>query len=189
MFLADGGEEKTAAELADFCTRYRNYYGHNGGVTLSGGEPLMQAAGALELAQRLKERGIHVALDTSGAVFAPEVLNAVDLTILDIKHTDPAAFLKLTGHGMDNTLKALHYLRKHVKRFWIRQVIVPNITDSVEQVAALKKMATGAEKIELLPYHTAGAFKWEKCGMTYPLGEVKPPDEETMRKLQRIIEN
>ena len=187
MFDAAGGEERSVTELVAFCLRYKNYYGKDGGVTLSGGEPLLQDKIALTLIQALKRAGIHTALDTSGAVFAPAVLLAADLIILDIKHTDPEAFFKLTGYPMDNTLKTLEYLKQNRKHFWVRQVIVEGITDSAEQITALKKAAAGAEKIELLPYHMLGVHKWESCGFDYPLKDVKPTSEQVMEKLRQQL--
>jgi len=187
MFCAAGGEEKSVEELVRFCTRYKNYYGHDGGVTLSGGEPLLQYEAAAQLLTALKKEGIHTALDTSGAVFNKKALAAADLVILDIKHTDPSAFLDLTGHAIFNTLKALEFLKSAGKPFWVRQVIVKGITDGHEQILALKKMAAGAARIELLPYHTLGVHKWEKCGLDYTLADLKPPSEGAMEKLKRLL--
>ena len=187
MFFADGGEEKPVEELVRFCLRYKNYYGSEGGVTLSGGEPLFQHKSAVQLLEALKKEGIHTALDTSGAVFAPEALNAADLVILDIKHTDAASFLLLTGHSNHNTLKTLEFLKESGKKFWIRQVVVPGITDCPEQIIALKKAAAGAARIELLPYHTLGVHKWRKCGLDYTLKELKPMGEKEIERLNVLL--
>ncbi len=186
-FDINGGEEKTAKELLDFCIRYKNYYGKTGGVTLSGGEPLLQANGVLELVKLLKAEGIHTALDTSGAVFAPSVLEAVDLTILDIKHTDPIEFKKLTGFSMNSTLKSLEYLQKNKKRFIIRQVILSGVTDGIGQIKKLKEMSKGTEKIELLPYHSMGADKWQRCGLEYPLKNAAATPQSVMAELERYL--
>lgn len=183
-----GGIQKSADELAAFCERYKNYYGKNGGVTLSGGEPLMQADGAAYLMKRLKAAGIGTALDTSGSIFAPEALDEADLVILDIKHADSEKFYSLTKHTADATLKTLRYLQKNGRRFWIRQVVLPGYTDSEEQIRELKKMSCGAEKIELLPFHEMGKSKWKAAGEEYLLEGIKPPDEETMRRLRKITE-
>ena len=187
MFFAAGGEEKSVEELVRFCSRYKNYYGSEGGVTLSGGEPLLQYDAATELTLALKKEGIHTALDTSGCVCNKKALAAADLVILDIKHTDPSAFLRLTGHSIHNTLKTLEFLKSNGKPFWVRQVIVRGITDDPEQVASLKKMAAGASRVELLPYHTLGVHKWEKCGLEYTLGDVKPPSEGAMGRLKKLV--
>ncbi len=182
-----GGTARSEKELAKFCARYKNFYGRGGGVTLSGGEPLMQESGAVKLMELLKKEGIHTALDTSGVIFAPRALKAADLVILDIKHTDKDKFFELTGLKADNTFKTLEFLKEEGLRFWVRQVTVPGFTDSPEQVRALKKMAQGAEKIELLPYHSAGAFKWEKSGLKYTLNGINPPESKVMEELNAVL--
>ncbi len=178
-----GGREESIESLAEFCGRYGNYYGKKGGVTLSGGEPLMQHRGAAALMRLLKQKGINTALDTAGSIFAPEALDAAELVILDIKHTDKDAFMSLTGYPMDNTLKTLEYLQKNKRRFWVRQVILSGVTDGLPQVRKLKELAVGAEKIELLPFHKMGENKWKTAGVEYTLKDAVPPSVETMRAL------
>jgi len=177
--------------LVDFCKKYKNFYGKNGGVTLSGGEPLLQAELVLELIRALKKEGIHTCLDTSGGVNFSEavkgVLDEVDLVLLDIKHTDNEAHIKLVGQSMDKTLAVLKYLKDRGKDFVIRQVIVSGWTDNIEQVRQLKKLAQGALKIELLPYHAMGEHKWEKLGIEYPLKNTMPPSKELMQELNKIL--
>ena len=185
--LSGVGEQKSIEELAAFCLRYKNYYGENGGVTLSGGEPLLQAKAALALIEALKKEGIHTALDTAGAPFAPETLAAADLVILDVKHTVADEFFSLTKYKIDDTLKTLAYLQEHKKRFWVRQVIVTGITDGEAQIRKLKELARNAEKIELLPYHKMGSDKWEKAGLSYSLKGIEPPSPEVMRRLDKIL--
>lgn len=182
-----GGNERDEIELADFCARYKPYYGKEGGVTLSGGDPLFQAAGAVKLTEALHERGIHTALDTGGGVFCPSAYDVADLTIIDIKHPDPKEFIKLTGVKQDSLIKSLDYLREHNKRFWVRHVCVPNLTDTPEDIIAVKKMAAGAEKIELLAYHTMGVPKWTKCGLEYPLAGVKPLPQSKLDELNAVL--
>jgi len=189
MFDFDGGKEMSAEEIAAFCARYKSYYGQTGGATLSGGEPLAQADFALEVLNALKAQGIHTALDTSGAVYAPKALAAADLVLLDIKHTDKDMFLRLTGQPIDNTLKTLSFLQKKGKPFWVRQVIVQGHNDTVEQVSALKALAEGAQKIQLLPFHSMGAHKWEKAGLTYPFKNAQPPSEKVMQQLRNAVLN
>ncbi|WP_251614046.1 pyruvate formate-lyase-activating protein [Pumilibacter muris] len=183
-----GGEERDEAELADWCVRYKTYYGNNGGVTLSGGEPLFQKEGAIKLLKELKSRRIHTALDTGGGVFCPEALELADLTIIDIKHPEPDAFSKLTGVPQKSLIQSLEYLREHNKKFWARLVCVPKLTDTPEVVRAVKRMAAGAEKIELLPYHTMGVPKWRKLGLEYPLEGVPPLSQERLEELKRILQ-
>jgi pyruvate formate lyase activating enzyme len=183
----DGGEKKTVAELIAFVLRYKNYFGGSGGVTLSGGEPLLQRCAALELMRALKSKGIRSALDTCGCMFAPDALDEADLVILDIKHSDPEKFFELTGHSAENTFKTLEYLKKNDKRFWIRQVILNGFTDGAEQIKALRNMTAGAERTELLPFHNMGGEKWERAGFKYRLKGAAPPSAETMDRLNKIL--
>lgn len=186
-FNVSGGQEKTVNELLDFCKRYKNFYGDNGGVTLSGGEPLLQSKATIELLKQLKENDINTALDTAGSLFCSEALDLADLTILDIKHSNAQSFSKITKYDSTNTFKTLKYLQENKKRFWVRQVIVMGLTDSIEQVRSLKALAFGAEKIELLPYHSMGADKWKKAGLKYELENSIPPSNELMQKLNAVL--
>jgi len=170
MFFLDSGKETAIDDLVKTCLKYKNYYGDEGGVTLSGGEPLMQADRALALIKALKAEGINTALDTSGAYFVPQILDEVDLTILDIKHTDSSGFFELTNYSNQNALKNLEYLQKNNLNFWIRQVTVKGITDDPKQIQKLYDIAKGAKKIELLPYHSMGKEKWGLAGLEYPMG-------------------
>lgn len=187
-FDPKAGTEKSIDELVAFCSRYKNYYGETGGVTLSGGEPLMQKDGAAELMRRMKAAGISSALDTGGSIFAPEALDEADLVILDIKHTDPEKFLSLTWHSADAAFKTLEYLQENKRRFWIRQVILGGFTDSEEQIRELKRISAGAEKIELLPFHEMGKNKWKIAGEEYRLDSATPPSAETMARLRAVLE-
>lgn len=183
-----GGQERDETELADLCARYKTYYGKTGGVTLSGGEPLWQRDAVLRLLAALKERDIHTAIDTGGGVYCPEALELADMVLLDVKHPDPEKFREITGVGQDALRQTLQWLQTHKKRFWVRHVCVPGLTDTEEDVRAVKEMAKGAEKIELLPYHTMGIPKWEKLALTYPLRGVPPLDDKTLQRLQKIID-
>lgn len=182
-----GGEERNITELADWCERYKSYYGKKGGVTLSGGEPLLQKESAVKLLEALRARGISTAIDTGGGIFCPEALELADLTIIDVKHPDAEAFRELTGVSQDTLIKSLEYLRTHGKRFWVRLVCVPGLTDTPEIVRAVKQMAQGAEKTELLPYHTMGVAKWEKLGLDYPLKDVPPLSQSELDRLNSLI--
>ncbi len=187
MLNVQAGRETTVDEVIGEVERYRDYC--TGGVTLSGGEPLLQTAFTAALLDALKKKGIHTALDTAGSVFAPDVLEKADLVILDIKHTDPQGFTDLTGGKLETTLQTLDYLRAHGKRFWVRQVIVEGITDGAEQLRKLKALSLGAEKLELLPYHTMGAHKWKAIGIEPPLQGVPPLSQEKLQACNKIIEN
>ncbi|MCL2555948.1 MAG: pyruvate formate-lyase-activating protein [Firmicutes bacterium] len=177
--------------LVDFCKKYKSYYGEGGGVTLSGGEPLVQSKAVYELIKALKKEGIHTCLDTSGGVALTDdvknVLDEVDLVLLDIKHTDNEQHKKLAGQPLDKTLAVLEYMKSIRKDFIIRQVVVSGFTDNETQIKALKEIASGARTIELLPYHGMGAHKWEKLGIDYALKNVLPPSKELMVNLNKIL--
>lgn len=147
--------------------RNRSYTRKNGGVTFSGGEPLMQSKALLPFILMLKENGVHVALDTSGCLFGSDeqaVLSAVDLVILDIKANTAEAYMKLTGQDIHHPLAVLEYLKKIKKPYWIRQVI--NKEDGIEINEAIRKTldelteSPYREKLELLEHHTMGESKW-----------------------------
>ncbi len=110
-----------------------------------------------------------------------------DLVLLDIKHPDPAVFEDITGVSQEALQKTLAYLRAHKKRFWVRHVCVPDLTDTPETVRAVRKMAAGAEKIELLPYHTMGVHKWDKLGLNYPLRGVPPLSQSKLDELNAVL--
>ncbi len=196
-FVRGGGTECTAAELFDKVIRYREYYGQNGGVTVSGGEPLLQAEFLAEFFKLLKAAGINTALDTAGSVFndsVKQLLEYTDLIILDIKHTDGKEYDSLCGlpegSGLYNkVLDFLEYCSAARKRLWLRQVIVPGINDTRDQVTALKTLIDKykPEKAELLAYHTMGAAKWERLGLDYTLKDTAPPDDKKMKELNRIL--
>ena len=184
--LQGGGEKMTARQVVEKCMRYRAYT-KGGGVTLSGGEPLMQGEFTESLLELFRQKRVHTALDTAGSIYNERALSLASLVILDIKQTASQAFEELCSYPWDNTMRTLEYLKKKRKRFWVRQVIVPGITDGEDNVRRLKEMAKGAEKIELLPYHTMGVHKWEKLGIAYPLSGVKEPTKATMDRLNGII--
>ena len=195
-----GGTEYTAEEIANRALKYKNYFGDKGGVTVTGGEPLVQIDFVIELFTILKEKGIHTCVDTSGITFNPdsqqsvdkhkELLKVSDLFLLDIKHIDEEACKKLTGHSNKNTLAFAKFLSENGKPVWIRQVLVPNITDdeqSLKRTRAFIDTLQTVEKIEVLPYHTMGTVKYEKLGLAYPLKGVEAPTKESVEKAKRIL--
>ena len=195
-----GGEEYTAEEIATRALKYKNYFGDNGGVTLTGGEPLIQMDFVIELFKILKEKGIHTCVDTSGITFNPdspesvdkhkELLKVTDLFLLDIKHIDEEACKKLTGHSNKNTLAFANFLSDHGKKMWIRQVIVPGITDSEKSLKRTREFLDTlktVEKVKVLPYHTMGVVKYEKLGLEYPLKGVEAPTKESVEQAKRIL--
>lgn len=188
------GREVQSDEILKKALRFLPYFGKTGGVTLSGGEPFMQAGFALEILQKCKENGIHTAVDTSGFYLTQTVKRALeftDLVLLDIKHTSPTEYKRLTGMDISASLGFLDYMKQIQKPLWIRQVIVPGITDSPQQVEAMLNLVSGANvlKVELLPYHTMGVEKWAKLGYDYPLAGVLPPPDETMRSLRALVDS
>ena len=194
-----GGTPMTADALLDRAQRYRAYWGSEGGITVSGGEPLAQIDFLLELFQKAKQRGINTCIDTSGQPFTrrepffskfERLLDSTDLLLVDIKHIDPAEHVKLTGQKNDNILDMLRYLSERRQPVWIRHVLVTGVTDddgylrrTRDFIAALQNV----EKIEVLPYHSMGAFKWKEQGLAYTLDGVLPPDAERVANAERIL--
>lgn len=159
--------------------RYKNYFGKKGGVTVTGGEPLVQSEYVLELFKLCKQEGIHTALDTSGYIFnekVKEVLKYTDLVLLDIKAIDKEIYRDLTRVELDNTLKFLNYLQEIKKPVWVRHVVVPTITDNdelLEETAKFISKFENVEMVEILPYHTLGVFKYQELGLEYPLKDIE----------------
>ncbi len=181
-------------ELLAEVLRYKNFIA-KGGVTVTGGEPLLQPEFLYEFYTLCKENGIHTALDTSGAIFtqaAQKVLDVVDLVLLDVKSIDADQHKKLTGARIDNTLKCLDHLEERNKPTWIRHVIVPGWTDNdrlLEKTAAYLAPYRCIEKVELLPYHDMGARKYEQMGMEYRLANTPPLSKERLENARDIFRN
>lgn len=166
----------------------------NGGVTVSGGEPLLQAKFVTQLFKKLKSLNIHTAIDTAGSLkindAIKELLSYTDLVLLDIKHINNEKCIKLTGLSNENTLNFAKYLSEHKIPMWIRQVLVPGITDDEKDLQELKKFIdtlSNVEKIELLPYHDMGKFKWKEFGEEYPLLNTPIPTEEQINRVKLIL--
>ena len=166
--------ELTPEELCEEAMRYYNFI-KKGGVTLSGGEPLMQAAFALSYFRLCKDKGLHTALDTSGYFCTPkamEVLDYTDLVLLDIKTMNPTLYPRLTGVQQDNNLRFLDILQEKGIKTWVRHVVVPGLTDDEEWLHKLGRhlqQYNVVEKLEILPYHTMGVYKYQELGIPYPL--------------------
>lgn len=192
-----GGTEYTAEQVAKNALRYKNYFANGGGVTVSGGEPLLQIAFVKELFTILKANGIHTALDTSGAVYSrgnkdeiDELLKVTDLVLLDIKHINPQEHKALTGRDNDNILAFAKHLSEMGKPMWIRHVLVPGITDNDEYLTQLSTFINSlntVEKVEILPYHTMGVVKYKSLGLDYPLEGVQPPTAERVKNAKQIL--
>jgi pyruvate formate lyase activating enzyme len=193
------GTTATVQELLDKAERYRAYWGADGGITVSGGEALLQIDFLTELFEEAKRRGIHTCLDTAAQPFTREepffskferLMKYTDLVMLDIKHIDSEQHRKLTGHGNEHILDCARYLSDIEQPVWIRHVLVPGITDDEQQLKALRHFLDtlhNIKKIEVLPYHTLGIFKWEQLGIPYTLADVPVPTAEQVKLAEQIL--
>ncbi len=185
-----GGREMDVAGVLGRVRRLRPYFGASGGVTLSGGEPLLQAAFAAELLQACRAEGIGTALDTGGGVpwndAVQRALDAADLVLLDVKATGPAAYRALTGGTPAHPLRIIEHLRQTGRPVWVRQVVIAGYNDTVAAVRRMRAQVAGLNiaRVELLPYHGMGIGKWRRLGFRYALESAQAPDDDTMRMLQ-----
>lgn len=187
-----------AEELIDKISRYKSYFGEDGGVTFSGGEPLLQPEFLLQCLKLCCKKNIHTALDTAGKSIASEsqleeILSLVDLVILDIKAVKEEDYKELTGQTMDSFKNFIKLLNKHDKKLWLRQVIVPNLNDSHENIKNLKDFISknfkkeNILKIELLPYKSIGVHKYRTLGIKYRLEGLEDMDEEKCKQLEKQL--
>lgn len=181
------GKETSADDLITEALKYQSYMKFSGGgVTVTGGEPLLQVDFVKEFFTKLKKHGIHTAIDTSGYIFndkVKEVLKMTDLVLLDIKHFDPTHYKNLTGVDIQPTLDFLDYLGNQGIHVWIRYVLVPGLTDQMEHIEGLSKhlsQYTNIDRIELLPFHKMGEYKWKELGLTYKLKDTEEPSKDLM---------
>ena len=193
------GEEWTPEDLFKKVYRYKNYWGKDVGITVSGGESLLQLEFVTEFFEIAKEKGVHTAIDTSGNPFSMEpeylekfdkLMEVTDLFILDLKEMDDEKHKKLTGCTNQNIIALARYLSDHGKDMWIRHVLVPGLTDDEEGLVALRDFIAELKtvtRVEILPYHTLGLFKWEKLGINYPLDGVATPTDEEVKRAESIL--
>lgn len=186
-------------DLIKKALRYRSYWGNEGGITVSGGEPLLQIDFLTELFKKAKENGIHTTLDTSGNPFTREepffskfneLMQYTDLILFDIKHIDEKEHIRLTGHTNKNILDLATYLSDMKKPVWIRHVLVPKRSDKDEYLDRLHEFILtlhNVERVEVLPYHTLGAYKWKELGMEYPLEGIDPPTAERVENARKRL--
>ena len=194
----DGGELMTPEEVLKKALRYKTYWKEKGGITVSGGEALLQIDFVTELFRLAKEKGVNTCLDTSGNPFSleepfkskfDELMKYTDLFMLDIKQDD-AAHRKLTGQTNQNILEMAAYLSDHGKAMWIRHVLVPGITTEEDELYRLRSFLDTlktVERVEVLPYHTLGVFKWKELGIPYQLEGVDPPTKEQIDRAKEIL--
>lgn len=193
------GTPYTADELLEKAMRYRSYWGENGGITVSGGEPLLQIDFLIELFRKAKEQGIHTTLDTSGNPFTreepffgkfQELMQYTDLFLLDIKQIDDEQHKILTGCTNQNILDLARYLSDEKKPVWIRHVLVPQRSDKDEYLDRLRAFLDtlqNVERVEVLPYHTLGVYKWKELGLSYPLEGIDPPTKERIENAKEKL--
>jgi len=190
------GTLTSADELLDKIERYKSYIlPSGGGVTVSGGEPLLQVKFLITLFKELKNRNIPTAIDTSGMVDLTddikELLNLTDLVLLDIKHINDEKSKELVGFSNKKELEFAKYLSDNNIPVWIRQVIIPGITDDEDDLLELKKLINSlqnVQKVELMPYHELGKFKWKNLGLEYGLEGIPSATSEDIEKVKKILE-
>ncbi|MFQ6752521.1 MAG: pyruvate formate-lyase-activating protein [Clostridia bacterium] len=181
-------------ELIERIEKYRNYFGEDGGVTFSGGEPLLQPEFLIEMLKICREKKIHTCLDTAGVGFGEydEILDLVDLVILDVKAIDPNEYKDLTGQDIKFFNTFVEKIKEYNKPVWLRQVIVPTINDDIEHIERLKEFAKtidNVEKVELLPYKTIGVHKYKTLNLPYRLDGVEELSQEKLEELNKYLYN
>lgn len=195
----DGGDEVTADEILKRALRFKPYWGKDGGITISGGEPLLQIDFVIELFKKAKDLGINTCIDTAGNPFTKEepffskfeeLMKYTDLLLLDLKEINPARHKDLTGFDNSNIIEMAKYLSEINKPVWIRHVLVPEHSDFDEDLDALGDFIdtlSNVDRVEILPYHTLGKFKWENLGIPYSLESISPPSAERIENAKNRI--
>lgn len=193
------GTQYTADQLLEKARKYRSYWGSEGGITVSGGEPLLQTDFLTELFKKAKAEGIHTTLDTSGNPFTrkepffgkfQELLKYTDLILLDIKHIDEEKHQELTGCTNGNILDLAEYLSEVSQPVWIRHVLIPGRSDEdmyLKKLDNFLQKLHNVEKVEVLPYHTLGTYKWKELGLDYPLEGIESPSKERVENARRLL--
>lgn len=190
------GKDMSVDEVVEQILKYKTYI-KNGGVTISGGEPLVQIDFVIELLKALKQHDIHTAIDTSGFFYTEanrqkydRLMEFCDLVLLDLKHIDQQKHIELTSVSNENPLKFANYLSETQKPVWIRHVLVPGYSDDVNDLIHLRQFIetlNNVEKIEILPYHTMGVNKYQQLNLDYSLEGVKPPTKKSIHQAQEIV--
>ncbi|ERK30453.1 pyruvate formate-lyase-activating protein [Clostridium intestinale] len=192
-WATSGGESITPVELVNKIERYKTYFKNSGGgVTFSGGEPLLQPDFLIEVLKLCRERGIHTTIDTAGvgAGRYQEILKYVDLILFDVKHYNPKEYSEITGREVKESLKFLEIAQEMNIKMWIRHVVMPGVTDTVEDMQNLAdfiKELKNVEKIELLPYHLLGTNKYEILNIKYKLEGMPAMDKAKAKELEKLL--
>ena len=188
------GNYESLDDVFNKILRYKNYIYPNGGVTVTGGEPLLQVKFLIELFKKLKAENIHTCIDTSGMVAITEdiktLLSLTDLVLLDIKHIDPVKSKNLVGFSNERELTFAKYLSDNGIHMWIRQVLIPGYTDDKSDLLKLKDFISSlktVDKIEILPYHDMGKYKWKELGLKYELEDVKVANDDDVKRAKKIL--
>ncbi|WP_059170738.1 pyruvate formate-lyase-activating protein [Bacillus sp. FJAT-27445] len=194
------GRQMAISEIMEDLRSYLPFIeSSGGGITVSGGEPLLQVPFLLELFKECKKAGIHTTIDSSGGCFSSsrnfldqldELMDYTDLVLLDLKHIDRKKHINLTGMANDHILEFAKYLSDKNVPVWVRHVLVPGVTDAPEDLGRLGEFIgtlSNVHKVEILPYHKLGVYKWEALGREYPLQNVEPPGEETVKEAYELI--
>ena len=190
------GTEIDSKEVVQKVMRFKPYFGKLGGITLSGGEPLLQPEFAAAILRECKQKGLHTAVDTSGWVDLPsleKVLPFADLLLLDVKALDSSEYEWLTGKTAEKFRKALEFIKLKKQDVWIRYVVLPGINDSQRHMCELRELVHSlgslVKHVELLPYHSLGIGKWERLSLKYSLGDLSSPSQKQMEWLRNEIRN
>ena len=190
----DGGKVYSAEELVTRALRFREYFGEEGGVTVSGGEPLLQADFVAEFFKLCHEADLNTCLDTSGCVLTPSVkalLSHTDRVLLDIKYTTDEEYRTYVGCGIETPLAFLDYLEREDIATTLRQVTIPSINDRAEQILALKEIAEShknVDKVELLPFRKICQVKYDNMGMDFPFAHIPEPTKAQMLALEKVLD-
>lgn len=190
----NGGTYKSLEDIFEKIMNYKNYIQPNGGITVTGGEPLLQVKFLIELFQKLKKENIHTCIDTSGMVTLTDdikhLLSLTDLVLLDIKHINTEKSKKLVGFYNEKELSFAKYLSDNNIHMWIRQVLIPGYTDDEQDLLKLKNFISNlrnVDKIEILPYHDLGKYKWKKLGLNYELDNIRPANNDDINRAKKIL--
>ena len=189
----DGGTQYTPQEIVDKVIRYKEYFGKDGGITLSGGEPLLQAEFAYDVFRLCHKEGINTCLDTSGSILNDDVkklLTVTDRVLLDIKYTNDPQYREHVGCSIEEPLRFLAYLQEQKIPTTLRQVIIPTLTDNEENIKLLKDIADThpvVDKIELLPFRKICQTKYDNMNIPFRFGNIPEPTQEVMQELNKLI--